>query len=77
MERLSGYRGTPEMKVIVKCRMGPLSTFPEGLQRNLLFAVDLEKGVQPGNLKQVLHSFVYMDKFHLASPLPDRAVTAD
>ncbi len=55
----------------------PLSTSPEGLQRTLLLAVDFEEGVQPGDLKEVLHVLVGMDKLHLASPLPDGVITSN
>jgi hypothetical protein len=54
-----------------------LSTSPEGLQRNLLLAVDFEKGVQAGDLKKVLYFLVDVDKFHLSSLLPDDAITPD
>jgi len=54
-----------------------LTTSPEGLQRNLLIGVDFEERVQPGDMQKVLHLLVDMDKLHLASPLPHRAVTAN
>ena len=54
-----------------------LSVSPEGLQRNLFLAVDFEEGVEPGDLKKVLHFLVDMDKLHLACPLPDGAITPD
>jgi hypothetical protein len=54
-----------------------LSPSSEGLQRNLLLAIDFEEGVQPGELKKVLHVFVEVHKFHFTSPLPDRAITAN
>ena len=54
-----------------------LSVSPEGLQRNLLLAVDFEEGVEPGDLKKVLHFLVDMDKLHLACLLPDGAITPD
>jgi hypothetical protein len=54
-----------------------LSMSPEGLQCSLLLAVDFEEGVQPCDLKKAMHFLVDMDKFHLASPLPDYAITPD
>jgi hypothetical protein len=54
-----------------------LCTFLEGSQRNLLLAVDFEEGIQPRDLKEVRHSLVDLDKFHLASPLPDDAIASD
>src|SRR5208283_3153473 len=49
----------------------------KSLQRNLLLAVDFEQGVQPGDLKKFLHLPADLGKLHLASLLPDDAVTAD
>src|SRR5438270_10189777 len=54
-----------------------LCTFLEGLQRDLFLAIDFEEGVQPRDLKEVRHYLVDLSKFHLASPLPDDAVTSD
>jgi len=54
-----------------------LCTFLEGSQRNLLLAVDFEEGIQPRDLKEVRHSLVDLDKFHLASPVPDDAIASD
>ena len=48
----------------------------EGVQRDSLFAVDLEERVQPCHLEEVSHSFVDPDKFHFASSLSDGAETS-
>jgi len=77
---LSGYRTvTTATSHEIFCGPGRriLCTLLEGSQRDLLFAVDFEQGVQPRALQEVRHSLVDLGKFHLASPLPDDAITSD
>ncbi len=49
----------------------------EGSQSDLLVAVDFKEGVQPRDPKEVRHSLVELGKLHLASPLPNHAITSN
>jgi hypothetical protein len=53
-----------------------LGKFPKGLQGNLLIAEDFKESIEPSDLKKVLYSLIGMEKSHLASLLPDDAITA-
>ena len=49
----------------------------ESLQGDLLVAVDFKEGVDARDPKEVRHSLVELGKLHLASPLPDDAITSN
>ena len=43
----------------------------------MLVVVDFEDAVYPSDLKKIVHPLLEVDKSHLASPLPDDAITTD